>query len=218
VHAWRLPQLAAVSASLSSTGQSAAAAAALSLVGMPGHAAAVMALDYCSETHQLASASEVRCDRGLCHRGIFVLMPTARTRCSLIRLSTGFYSHVYSSSTECFVDLHRQCHWRMYILQHVTLSQPWLDVNISNPPACHGSCPSLPQLFMFVVISWLFMFHVCRTARCVFGTAAATAASALSTQTQPLPKMHQARSYPWTNPGCCSSVPSHLETAACGLM
>lgn len=59
MHAWRLPQLAAVSASLSSAGQSAAAAAALSLVAMPGHAAAVMALDYCNETHQLASASEV---------------------------------------------------------------------------------------------------------------------------------------------------------------
>lgn len=73
MHAWRLPQLAAVSASLSSTEQSAAAAAALSLMGMPGHAAAVMALDYCSETHQLASASEVRRERGLCHRCIFML-------------------------------------------------------------------------------------------------------------------------------------------------
>lgn len=58
VHAWQLPQLAAVAA-LGSTKQSAAAAAALSLVAMPGHAAAVLGLDYCSATNQLASASEV---------------------------------------------------------------------------------------------------------------------------------------------------------------
>lgn len=37
----------------------AAAAAALSMVPMAGHAAAVLGLDYCIGTHQLASASEV---------------------------------------------------------------------------------------------------------------------------------------------------------------
>lgn len=59
MHAWRLPQLAAAAAALGSTKQPAAAAAALSLVPMAGHAAAVLGLDYCSGTHQLASASEV---------------------------------------------------------------------------------------------------------------------------------------------------------------
>lgn len=59
IHAWKLPQLAAVASALGNSQQSAAAAAALSLVPMPGHAAAVLGLDYCNDTHQLASASEV---------------------------------------------------------------------------------------------------------------------------------------------------------------
>lgn len=60
IHAWKLPQLAAAVAALGSTKQSAAAAAVLALVAMPGHAAAVLGLDYCPATHQLASAAEVR--------------------------------------------------------------------------------------------------------------------------------------------------------------
>jgi hypothetical protein len=62
IHAWQLPQLAAAVAALGQAKQSAAAAAALSLVAMPGHAAAVLGLDYCSTTHQLASAAEVSSD------------------------------------------------------------------------------------------------------------------------------------------------------------
>jgi hypothetical protein len=60
VHALRLDQLAAAMGAVGNAQQpAAAAAAALSMIPMAGHAAAVLGLDYCSTTHQLASASEV---------------------------------------------------------------------------------------------------------------------------------------------------------------